>query len=90
MKFLIFPTLAAAVVRSEQAWPDCGYGGGTTTSLWAWYEHPTDARALLRIPATPEDAQIGLSQAAYDALLTEDERAALVDALPPDWTPEEY
>lgn len=90
MKFLILQRVEEATARSEKAWADCGYGGGATTSLWVWCEHPTDGRALLRIPPTPGEAQIGLSQAAYDALITEDEKAALVDALPPDWTPEEY
>ncbi|WP_371346462.1 hypothetical protein [Ancylobacter sp. IITR112] len=90
MTFLIFDTVAAAQARSEQAWLDCGYLPDSTTSLWSWVPHPLDGRAALTIPTTPLEAQIGLSQEAYDALLTEAEKAMLVDVLPDEWIPEEY
>lgn len=90
MTYLILDTAAAAQARSEQAWLDCGYVPDSTTSLWSWVPHPSDGRAALRIPTTPLEAQIGLSQEAYNALLTEAEKAMLVEVLSDDWTPEEY
>lgn len=88
MSFLIIATVATAQTRSAQAWLDCGYEAAATYRLWPVLAHPTDDRAALIIPATPGEAQIGLSQEAYDDLLTDAERAALVADLSPDWTPE--
>ncbi|MDQ0347182.1 hypothetical protein [Ancylobacter vacuolatus] len=85
MSFLIVATAAAAHNRSVQAWLDCGYAAGGTSRLWDVSQHPTDGRAALTIPTSPGDAQIGLAQEAYDALLSGAERAALLPALPPDW-----
>ncbi|WP_428029827.1 hypothetical protein [Ancylobacter sp.] len=88
MTYLIFDIAADAQDRSAQAWLDCGYEAGGTDRLWLCLDHPTDGRGALMIPATPSDAQIGLSQEAYEALLTGAERDALVPALTADWTPE--
>lgn len=92
MSYLILPALAAAQARSQTAYaplrhPDEPDYGGLTMAVWEAREHPADGRAALIIPATPAEAGLGLTQAAYDALLTAEERAALVDELPPDWTP---
>lgn len=86
MTYLAFDTPSLARARSEQAWLDCGYGAGGTRYLWSRVEHPSDGRAALVIPATPGEAQIGLAPGDYEALLSEDERAALVAVLPEDWT----
>lgn len=89
MSYLVVASLADAEARSARAWLDCGYEAAETTRLWPVLIHPGDGRAALRIAATPEGAQIGLSQAAYDALLSDDERARLVSSLPSDWSPPE-
>lgn len=94
MSYLIFPNRTAARARSRDAYaplrpqdePD---SGAVTVALWSSVHHPSDARTALLIPATPEAAGLGISQAEYDGLLTEDERAALVAELPADWTPAE-
>lgn len=83
MKYLIFPTVAAARVRSEAAYS--APPGALTSALWDWREHPSDGRAALLIPEAPEDAGIGMGQEAYDALLTGEERADLVNDLPAGW-----
>lgn len=90
MSFLIFPALETAHARSAMAWLDCGYEAVGTYMLWLCIAHPTNGGGALMIPDTPLEAQIGLSQQAYDALLTEAEKAMLVDVLPADWIPEEY
>lgn len=90
MSYLIVARLADAEARSARAWLDCGYEAAETTRLWPVLAHPSDGRAALRIEATPGAAQIGLSQAAYDALVSEDERARLVYSLPSDWSPLEF
>ncbi|WP_018390927.1 hypothetical protein [Ancylobacter sp. FA202] len=86
MRYLIFDTVPEAQARNAQAWLDCGYEAAETYLLWPCIEHP-DGRAALMIVGTPEEAQIGLSQDAYDALLTNDEIAASVVSLSPDWFP---
>lgn len=88
MSYLILDTVAQAQARSATAWLDCGYEAEATYLLWSVVAHPVDGRAALVVPATPAGAHIGLSQAAYDALLTDDERGALLPDLPADWTPE--
>lgn len=89
--YLILPDAAAAKQRSAAAYaplraPDAP-DFAATDAVWAWRLHPEDGRAALDIPATPAGAGLGLSQAAYDGLLTEVERAALVATLPADWDP---
>lgn len=88
MSYLIFASPAEAAARSAAAWQALGTPAGATRYLWAWQEHPADGRAALRIPPTAGEAQIDLSQGAYDALLAESERAALVPTLSADWFPE--
>lgn len=85
MTYLIVPSGADAAARSAEAWQALGTQGGVTTALWGWRTHPTGPQAALIIPPTPEAAQIDMPQAAYDALLTADERGALVETLPEDW-----
>lgn len=82
MNYLVFPSAALAQARSAEAWQALGYPAGATMYVWAWQLHPTDGRAALCLPLTPEGAQIDVPQASYDALLTAEERAALVEALP--------
>lgn len=82
MSYLIVPSLAAAQERSAAAWQALGYPAGGTQLLWTWQLHPADGRAALRIPPTPQEAQIDLPQADYDALLTAEEHAAKVATLP--------
>ncbi|WP_428031484.1 hypothetical protein [Ancylobacter sp.] len=88
MSWLILPTMEDAMARSTQAWLDCGFAADGTYRLWLCAAHPTDGRGALMIPPTPDDAQIALAGEAYEALLTEAERVALVPALTADWTPE--
>ncbi|PZQ79061.1 MAG: hypothetical protein DI549_21160 [Ancylobacter novellus] len=93
MSYLIFENRTAARTRSRNAYaplrpddePDTG---AVTVALWSSVHHPSDGRAALLIPTTPEQAGLGISQAQYDALLTEDERAALIPDLPAEWKPE--
>jgi hypothetical protein len=53
--------------------------------------HPRSSRkppfgtAALVVPGTPAMCGIDMAQQDYDALLTSEERAALADALPPEW-----
>lgn len=75
IRYLIFDTLAAADARSRAAWTP-GPGDTITVRMWDVRPHPSDGRAALVIPDIWADA------------LTEAERAALVDALPADWTEE--
>lgn len=88
MSWLVLPTMDAAMARSAQAWLDCGFEADGTYRLWLCAAHPTDGRGALMIPATPAEAQIAIPAEAYEALLTEAERAALVADLSADWTPE--
>ena len=85
MSYLIVETAAAAQQRSAQAWEALGNSPGATLCLWAWRQHPTTALAALVIPPTPERAQVSVTPAVYDALLTAEERAAPCDALPDGW-----
>lgn len=92
MSYLIFATYTEAEARSRAAYaplrPDSEPDDGAVTdALWSVVSHPTDGRAALLIPATPANAGLGISQAAYDGLLTTLERAVLLDDLPADWTP---
>ncbi|WP_428029270.1 hypothetical protein [Ancylobacter sp.] len=88
MTYLIFPTLGAAMARSAQAWLACLYPAGETRLLWSCIEHPQDGRAALILPATPDAAQIGISPEAYEALLTQEERQARLEALPGEGWPD--
>lgn len=88
MSYLLFASAAAAAARSAAAWQALDAPAGATHYLWAWQEHPADGHAALIIPPTPQGAQIDMPQGAYDALLTEPERAALMPALSADWFPE--
>lgn len=85
MSYLIFPTAAAAQARSEAAY--AAPEGARTSALWGCLVHPIDGRAALLIPETPDQAGIGISQAAYNALLTAEERAVLAAELTDDWQP---
>lgn len=76
IRYLIFDSVASADARSRVAWTP-GPGDTITVRLWDVVPHPTDGRAALVIPDGSEGA------------LTEAERAALVDALPSDWTPDD-
>lgn len=82
MSYLVFPSLLAAQQRSATAWQALGYPMGATRQLWTWQLHPADGRAALRIPPTPQEAQIDLPQAEYERLLTAQEHAAKVETLP--------
>jgi len=88
MSYLIFASATEAAARSAAAWDALGYPPGATQYLWAWQLHPSDGRAALIIPPTPQGAQIDLPPASYEALLTETERAALVPTLSAGWFPE--
>jgi hypothetical protein len=83
MSYLVFHSATAARARSEAAYvtPD----GAQTLALWAVVEHPGDGRAALSIPRTPHEAGIALGAAAYEALLTLEERAGMVEELGEDW-----
>ena len=86
MSYLIMASAAGAAERSAVAWQALGYPAGATRYLWAWQLHPADSRAALLIPATPQGAQIDVPQAAYDRLVTAEERVARVETLPEgDW-----
>jgi len=88
MGYLILPSHAAAEQRSRAAYAASlaqPSNEAVTTTLWEVREHPDDGRAVLVIPEAPEDAALGLSQAGYDALLSDTERQALVTLLPADW-----
>lgn len=90
MSYLIFPSRISARIRSRAAYtplrPDDEPGtGAVTVALWSSVHHPSDARTALIIPETPGEAGIDISREAYDALLTEAERASLLSDLPPDW-----
>lgn len=90
MAYLIMPSLTAAEVRSAAAWaalnpPDTE----DTTMLWSVRSHPSTEVAAVIVPPTPALCGIDLPQADYEALLTADERAVLVDELGGDWTPPE-
>ena len=88
IRYLIQPDAATARSRSAAAWAALSPPASSTVAgLWTIEERPAAGLVALAIPDTPEEAQIGLSQAAYDALLTEAERATLVDDLPADWGP---
>jgi hypothetical protein len=91
MKYLVMPSVAAAEERSRTAWRQVigSEPTGGTNSLWSICEHPSDERAALMIGDAPEEAGIGLSQDAYDALLTLDEHAALAGSMSSDWTRQE-
>ncbi|WP_018389887.1 hypothetical protein [Ancylobacter sp. FA202] len=91
MNYLVFPTAAAAQERSAAAWQALGYPRGATRSLWVCLPHPADGRAALCLPLTPEEAQIDVPQAEYHALLSAEERAAQVEALPGEgWSAGEF
>jgi hypothetical protein len=91
MSYLIFASRTAARTRSRAAYaplrpddePD---SGAVTVALWTSIHHPSDGRTALLIPSTPDAAGLGISQEDYDALLTEEERAALIPDLPAEWT----
>lgn len=86
MKYLIFSNYADAQNRSAQAWTDCGYPPGSTLYLWSITTHITDGRAALMIADSVIDAQIGLTQAEYENLLSTSERLSLVSELPSGWS----
>ncbi|MGA0561219.1 hypothetical protein ACO2RV_02135 [Ancylobacter sp. VNQ12] len=89
MSYLILATRASAEARSRAAYaplrPADEPEGAVTDAVWSVRDHPADGRAALVIPSTPAEAGLGLSPAAYDGLLTADERAALIGELPADW-----
>ncbi|MCK0209007.1 hypothetical protein MWN33_13300 [Starkeya koreensis] len=84
-RYLILPTTEEARARSRAAFAPLRQSGEPdgplTEALWPLVNHP-DGRAALCIPATPGEAGLSLSQAAYDGLLTSGEREALLDELP--------
>lgn len=84
------PSPIAAEARSQAAYaplrPPSEPETAATSGVWGYVPHPSDGRAALVVPPTPIEAGLGLSQAAYDALLAAGERAALIEALPADWT----
>lgn len=82
MSYLIFASATEAASRSAAAWHALGSPAGAIQFLWAWQEHPSDGRAALILPPTPQGAQIDLPPASYEALLTPEEHAAKVEALP--------
>lgn len=90
MSYLILPSVEDAEARSQAAYaplrPLTEAEAAITAGVWGYVLHPSDGRASLVVPPTPIEAGLGLSQAAYDALLTAGERAALIEALPADWT----
>lgn len=83
MKYLIFETHEAAEARSIAAYepmrPLPEPEGTVTSALWT-VTRMADGRSALMIPDTPAAAGISLSQQAYDDLLSEEERGALVHA----------
>lgn len=89
MSYLLFASRAAAEARSRAAYaplrPQDEPDGTVTDALWLVRDHPEDGRAALVVPDGPAGAGLGLTQAAYDALLTAGERAALVGQLPAGW-----
>ncbi|GLK71715.1 hypothetical protein KHC23_13070 [Ancylobacter dichloromethanicus] len=91
MMYLPFPTEAGAMARSRAAllaaYPNMS-PDSANQYLWSWRVHPGDGRGAIEIPATPEEAGLGLAQDAYDGLLTGAERTALVPEISADWTPE--
>ncbi|MDQ0303757.1 hypothetical protein [Ancylobacter polymorphus] len=82
VSYLVFPTAAAALARSEQAWLDSGYQARGTFRLWDVVAHPVDGWAALRLPPAPQEAQIDMPPADYERLLTAQEHAAKVETLP--------
>lgn len=87
MMLLILPSEAQARARSRAAYQAANLAalpGLVTRALWTWRAHPSDGRAALEIPGTPAEAGLGLPPSVYEALLTADERAALV-TMPPVW-----
>ena len=87
MAYLIFASAEAADARSAEAYAPLRAQGTTTAQLWSAWPHPDDGRAALVIPATPLAAGIDMAQQDYDALLSANEQAALIPALPEDWLP---
>ncbi|WP_371346213.1 hypothetical protein [Ancylobacter sp. IITR112] len=85
MSYLLFASAIDAAARSAVGWQALDAPAGATRFLWAWHVHPTDGRAALIIPPTPQGAQIDMPQGDYDALLDEGERARLTYPLPDDW-----
>lgn len=89
MSYLVLASRAVAEARSRAAYaplrPDIEPDGAVTDALWSVRDHPEDGRAALVIPDTPAGAGLDLPQAAYDGLLTGEERAALIEQLPADW-----
>lgn len=85
MRYLILGDAVLAAARSAAAYAALPPAGEVVTSAaWTWRVHPADGRAVLEIPDTPAEAGLGLTAAAYDGLLTEDERADLLAVLPPE------
>jgi hypothetical protein len=87
MKYLVMPSALPVEERSREAWRQVI--GSEPPSLWSVCEHPSDGRAALMIGDTPEEAGIDLSQDAYDALLTTQERAVLAGSMSSDWARQE-
>lgn len=88
MAYLILSSIEAAEARSAAAWaalhpPDVE----GTTMLWSVRPHPSAEVAALVVPPTPATCGIDLPPQDYEALLTSEERAALVDVLGEDWSP---
>lgn len=80
MRYLMLDSVAGAVTRSRAAWQakigrpvDAGSG---TLYLWGVVAHPSNGQAALEIP---DDGDV--------SLLAAGEQAALMPALPADWTP---
>ncbi|HEY9212968.1 MAG TPA: hypothetical protein VIQ29_08940 [Ancylobacter sp.] len=76
-----------AEARSAAAWAALGPPDAEgTTMLWSVRPHPSSGAAALVVPPTPLAAGIDMPQPDYDALLTSEEHAVLVDALGEGWT----
>lgn len=87
MAYLILSSVEAAEARSAAAWAVLGPPDAEgTTMLWSVRPHPSSGVAAVIVPPTPLAAGIDMPQPDYEALLTSEEHAALVDALGEDWT----
>lgn len=89
IKYLIFPTVAESEARSAQAYIDLGFTPDESTyMLWMTIAHQSDGRGALQVLPTPEDCNVLATQEVYDTLLTNEEKAELIDALPEGWLPD--
>ncbi len=86
MAYLIMSSVDTAEARSAAAWAALGPPDAEgTTMLWSVRPHPSSGVAALVVPGTPSMCGIDLPQPDYDALLTSEERAALVEELGEGW-----